>query len=428
MIDPLRKQERAQAINILYGFRFQLFAIVAIIGIFIFLDPRMASADIEQSFHSYSINTGGTPISAVQTLGTGLTGTTSQVNLWGTGNYILQWFDEYSDSTYQTHVSSSAQQGGYIGSYSNQLIPIAITSYTFDPTKYYVLRFTIWDLANSDTRGYGTSSDIYTGGTANPSPCPAGLSGYCTARAVEDWYFNIVGATGGPIADGVISLTGPTGTVASSTVPVHFTGTYNNGNSETYDSIAFSLFNSTYNQQLSTMYGQGYATTTGNGIDFDVPLVIPLQGNYEYSAYLINTTTTGNDTRLTDTATSSFSYGSNATSTDPIYSAPEIVCSFGDLFCYMKKAFVWLLYPTDSVKNSFDLLKLTIVTKPPVGYFYILKDNLTGLTATSSAQVAVVIPTNLKTVIFDPLDVALTSILWALFGFIFYKRVSKIHL
>lgn len=391
--------------------------------------PLVSFADVGQTDHSVGINTNTSPLNAVQTLGTGLNSTVSEVDLWGTGNYILQWFDQCDDASMQTNCTATAQQGGYIGSYYNALIPISITPFTFDPTKYYDLRFTVWDFIYGTSIAKGSSTDTYTNGTANPSPCPAGLSGYCTSRSVSDWYFNIIGATSGPLVvpDGVATVTSPIGTTASTTV--EFSGTFNNGNSHTYDVMSlyqtvFLTPTDNHTLAISSSWLANVAassTSIGNSIPFKFKAVEPYAGHYFFTLDLVDSVT------LEKTTSTIYDF-TIATSTS-FYSPPDVGCATAsalDLFCDLKLGMVWGLYPSEGLIDQVTSLLDVLQTKPPIGYFSIAKNALQGLNASSTPTVTVTIPTTLKTYIFHPIDLGIASIFWFFVLINFFKRVTTI--
>lgn len=227
-----------------------------------------------------------------------------------------------------------------------------------------------------------------------------------------------------PVAqDGIVSLTAPTGTVSTSTIPVHFTGTFNNGINITYEYLASTIYNGTYSTSMKPVALDISTLGTGQNIAFDIPTKLPLQGYYTYSSYLIDIETG----TTTPAMYGSFTYGITATTTS-LLAPPDIVCALWDITCYFKGALIWLVYPTESLTTSFDGFIATIQTKPPVGYFNILKNNLNGLNASSTPVVNVTIPSHIKSVIFTPFDIAIGSILWFFFAINFYKRLKHIQI
>jgi hypothetical protein len=105
---------------------------------------------------------------------------------------------------------------------------------------------------------------------------------------------------------------------------------------------------------------------------------------------------------------------------------PEYECGITSMMGCIKNAAIWLFYPTQDALDSWQTLKGTLETKAPVGYFYLVKNSIGGLSATSTAAFSLIIPKHLKTYIFDPFDIGLSSILWFFFCFHFYKRLKHI--
>lgn len=88
----------------------------------------------------------------------------------------------------------------------------------------------------------------------------------------------------------------------------------------------------------------------------------------------------------------------------------------------------WLFMPDtasiESVFGLFDILK----AKAPLGYFFLLKDSISGISSTSTPIVTYTAPTEIKEYIFTPIRTAFVWIFWFFFAFNFYKilKVTKI--
>lgn len=227
-----------------------------------------------------------------------------------------------------------------------------------------------------------------------------------------------------PTVDGITSTIEPTADTFFINNPVPFQGLYNNGITGAYDQIQFDLTNTTQAFQMSII--KPTTLVSGTDIPYSFEYALPLQGTWEYNARLWDT---ANATGTAWFIGNSFMLGTTTTATStPVSNAPEIECSTFDFLCYLKKAFVWLIYPTESVKESFDGFISTIQTKPPVGYFNLLRDNLNGINASSTPAVTVTIPASIKNVFFTPFDIAIAGILWFFFAIHFYKRLKDITL
>jgi hypothetical protein len=131
----------------------------------------------------------------------------------------------------------------------------------------------------------------------------------------------------------------------------------------------------------------------------------------------------------TSTTISGFNYGQNdfSTSTRALALYPEYDCSLASLTGCIKNAIIWAFYPTQEVIDNWNSLLITIQSKAPIGYFFMIRDNLSGLSATSTPQAfSVVIPSSIKKYIFNPFDIGISAILWFFFIFNFYKRLKTI--
>jgi len=93
--------------------------------------------------------------------------------------------------------------------------------------------------------------------------------------------------------------------------------------------------------------------------------------------------------------------------------------------CFMNGLAV-MFYPSQSAFNNFNSFVDLIKTKPPVGYFYVVKNNLDDLNATSISAFTVTIPSHIKEYLFTPFDVGIGGILWFFFAINFYKRLKHI--
>jgi hypothetical protein len=105
---------------------------------------------------------------------------------------------------------------------------------------------------------------------------------------------------------------------------------------------------------------------------------------------------------------------------------PEYPCGLTAIMGCIKNAFIWTFYPTQDALDSWGTLQNTLQTKAPFGYFYSVKDAVSGLSATSTPTFSLVIPHHLKVYIFDPFDIGIGAILWFFFIFHFYKRLKDI--
>lgn len=105
---------------------------------------------------------------------------------------------------------------------------------------------------------------------------------------------------------------------------------------------------------------------------------------------------------------------------------PEYECGITSLTGCFKNAIIWAFYPTQQALDNWSSLFTLIQAKAPVGYFFMAKDSINGLSATSTKAFNVVIPSSIKTYIFNPFDTGIAGILWLFFIFNFYKRLKHI--
>ena len=101
-------------------------------------------------------------------------------------------------------------------------------------------------------------------------------------------------------------------------------------------------------------------------------------------------------------------------------------CGITNLTGCVSNALAGAFYPTqDSINSYYNFIAL-IQTKAPVGYFTMVKNNITGLNSTSTPAFTIVIPIHLKTYFFNPFDTGIAGILWLFFAINFYKRLKHI--
>lgn len=105
---------------------------------------------------------------------------------------------------------------------------------------------------------------------------------------------------------------------------------------------------------------------------------------------------------------------------------PEYDCGITSIMGCIKNAAIWLFYPTQDALDNWKTLQNVLQTKAPIGYFYMTKNAIGGLSATSTPSFSLTIPQHLKQYIFDPFDIGIAGILWFFFIFHFYKRLKHI--
>ena len=184
---------------------------------------------------------------------------------------------------------------------------------------------------------------------------------------------------------------------------------YNNTSTSTISYITTTLINKnipafTYTSTLLDI-ATGTATTSYSIYD-KVPF-----GLYDYTIRLFDS----NLDIIDSTTTTNIQFGSTtlpSTTFEDIYGATST-----DVYTATQKS----IY---SYLNFITLLK----TKVPFGYFYVIKDALSGINTTSTSTFNIIIPAHLKIYFFNPFDLAFSGILWFYFITFFYKRIKHIDI
>jgi len=115
-------------------------------------------------------------------------------------------------------------------------------------------------------------------------------------------------------------------------------------------------------------------------------------------------------------------------STSTIVDYPEYECAITSLTGCFKNALIWTFYPSQQTIGRYYALVEVIQKKPPIGYFYITKNAIISLSASSTSAFNITIPAHLKTYIFTPLDAGLAGLAWIFFVFAFYKRLKDLKI
>lgn len=103
-------------------------------------------------------------------------------------------------------------------------------------------------------------------------------------------------------------------------------------------------------------------------------------------------------------------------------------CSITDIAGCLQNAIVYLFYPSPGALSSFNDLYDTFKNKPPFGYISAVQTALNGINDTETSAFTLETMPILDTYIFTPVRTALIWVLWVAFVFIFYRRLSNIHL
>lgn len=101
-------------------------------------------------------------------------------------------------------------------------------------------------------------------------------------------------------------------------------------------------------------------------------------------------------------------------------------CSVSNVGGCFQNALAFIFCPSQNSLDIFSSLITTIQSKPPVGYFFVVKNNLANLATSSTPQFTITIPKHIKDYLFNPFDLAISGILWFFFAVHFYKRLKII--
>lgn len=236
--------------------------------------------------------------------------------------------------------------------------------------------------------------------------------------------------------------------VSTSTNTVNLTGYWNaTTTSGVYEQLEF--------YQINTILGQEdyftiNATTSGAfNIDFDYRNVVtpytgtttkPITANTTFYANLYQKNAayynpfgeydTRYSTLLDATTTTLISSTTDAfnISSSTISEYPEYECEITSLTGCFKNAIVWAFYPSQQTIGRYYALMELIQKKPPIGYFYITKNAISDLSASSTSAFSITIPKHLKDYIFSPIDTGIAGLIWVFFIFAFYKRLKHLQI
>lgn len=93
-------------------------------------------------------------------------------------------------------------------------------------------------------------------------------------------------------------------------------------------------------------------------------------------------------------------------------------------FCYL---FQYLFKPKPNVLDKWQNIKVLLENKPPLGYFVLVKNVLSGIsTSTPAFQLAQATAVNEN--IFNPLKTGLSFVLYLIFGIWIFKRIAHLEL
>lgn len=116
---------------------------------------------------------------------------------------------------------------------------------------------------------------------------------------------------------------------------------------------------------------------------------------------------------------------STASSTEWSFTCDPESGFFANSLCMLAQ---FLFMPKQEDFNKFNDLKAALENKPPVGYFYLIKNSLLGLNSSSSAAFNLPQDASLSDYIFNPVRNGISFILWLIFGFWVFNRIRHLQL
>lgn len=329
--------------------------------------------------------------------------------------------------------------------YSYELLPFSLAYYTFTPS--YITPEIItsttgeMDLGVFKTTNQGILPSVpafcqnywWVGVDSEGGSTNTTFLKFHGASAEKGWYGTY---------ETKILFTNPTATTTYLTNPVHFTGTYTVGFTGTstvldnYDKILIEY----YDEYLSAVVGthtillpDNFHGTNG----FDYYQNLSSVGATTLRTYFINSSTT--EQYSFESCVQFPSTGYTSTTTQTINSCNPFSKNLSTLFLNpdfsmsdcLGDAMSWLFTPTQAVMQSFIDIKDLIESKPPFGYFAIIKDSLDGINATGTATTSVdsiVLPDYLKNTVFTPIKTGLNVLIWFIVLVFLFNRLKHIQL
>jgi len=404
------------------------FWVVAMIGLmlgitgFLFVNKASASVAVEQ----LTVDTGesgiGSPYWAGQKLGTGLTGTVTNIKAWGTGNSCSGMLYESETSSYEYYNSTGLGNICHTDGYN--------TSIVLDPTHYYYLQI-------SDDTVYGTTNaDAWPAGEAckgNP------FNGWDSCNlTVKDFGFRLTGATRpdfGPPPSSISLLTPTTSTVADFRL---WETSYDN-TTTTAGKIKTLVFYSTASDP-NVYVDASVSTTTASSTSFfqTKGRAIPLNQQWLAYAglYLIPDSNPETSILLATSTITAFTlttpigggiYGTSTptstTSTLSVTCDPSLG-AFQYSFCYVIQ---YLFYPSSDDLDIYNTVYDGIKNKPPFGYFTAISSVLGGFSTTTTSTISFPDLSSMNDE-FDVIKTTVSVILWVAFGFWVFHKFRNIQL
>lgn len=338
----------------------------------------------------------------------------------------------YNDSGYSSYNAGCSTDTGFSSTYliGEQTLTYNFGGFTTTNGKYYRLVY--------------NRNNIYIGGSTNPEVHFYGDSSY-------NAYFYLYSSTGGTPAPETSRFTSIS--ISTSTQTVNVQGYWNvptaTSSLQQVEFYQNSLLLGKENQQFVNATTTGAFNLTFTYLKFPVvsgTSTVPITSlDFYANLYEIN-----NDyynpfgeqnplfsTLLDSTSTSLYASGSISSSTDVFFistSTRDVVlypvydCDILHLGGCIINAGYYLFAPTQNAVDNYNTLRETMKRKAPFAYFYTVNDNLKNINASSTKAFNLTIPTHLRTYIFNPFDIGLSSILWFFFIINLYKRIKQLQI
>lgn len=103
-------------------------------------------------------------------------------------------------------------------------------------------------------------------------------------------------------------------------------------------------------------------------------------------------------------------------------------CGITNVTGCVQNAMAFLFYPSTTALEKFKLLQESAKTRAPFGYVYILLSSAQAVEGDSAPAFVLDINEDIQDAYFTPLKNAIATILWALAGFWFFKRIRDLQL
>lgn len=228
---------------------------------------------------------------------------------------------------------------------------------------------------------------------------------------------------------------------ATGTLAVSGSYTYGLNASSTMDNfnqILFTFFDNNSGTDVGT-YTLNFNSTDYGTLPFSFTKNTNLTdtGAITINAYFKNSTTASTSDILA--CGQGTVYPQEATTTEPSFSCNPFTGDWSTAFlntnfsvsgCFTGLS-SYLFVPSSASLQQFTDLKAKIQNKPPFGYFTIITNGLSDITATSTATTTVdeiAIPSFLSTMIFNPIKTALNVLLWFILLVFLFNRIKHIQL